>query len=77
MPTTHISEWVKAENVAVDPRYASEDREGGLRALGVGVPGLTRSQLSVFTEGQWQRQKDRLIYETWVRKARSRITHRQ
>ncbi|MHC4595271.1 MAG: alpha/beta hydrolase family protein [Planctomycetota bacterium] len=77
MPTTHISEWVKAENVAVDSRYATEEREGGLRALGAGVPGLSRSQLSVFTEEQWQRQKDRLIYETWVRKARSRVTHRQ
>ncbi|UCF17160.1 MAG: acetylxylan esterase [Phycisphaerales bacterium] len=73
MPTTHISEWVKAENVAVDLRYASEDREGGLRALGAGVPGLSRSQLSVFTEEQWERQKGRLVYETWVREAKSRI----
>lgn len=73
MPTTHISEWVKVENVAVDPGYSSEDREGGVRALGVGIPGLTRSQLSVFTDKQWERQKDELIYEAWVRKARSAI----
>jgi len=73
MPTTHISEWVKAKDVTVDPYYASEDREGGVRALGVGVPGLSRSQLSVFTKEQWEQQKDRLIYETWVREAKSRI----
>jgi hypothetical protein len=73
MPTTHISEWVKAKDVTVDAYYASEDREGGVRALGVGVPGLSRSQLSVFTKEQWEQQKNRLIYETWVREAKSRI----
>lgn len=73
MPTTHVSQWVKENNVAVDPRYASEDREGGVQALGVGVPGLSRAQLSVFTDQQWQEQRDRLIYEAWVRKARARV----
>lgn len=73
MPTTHISQWAKAENVAMDRSYASEDREGGVQALGTGVPGLSRSQLSVFTDQQWQRQKSRLVYEAWVQKARSSI----
>lgn len=73
MPTTHVSQWVKENNVAVDPRYASEDREGGVQALGVGIPGLSRAQLSVFTDQQWYLQKDRLIYEAWVRKARARL----
>jgi hypothetical protein len=70
MPTTHVSQWVKSENVAVDPYYSSEDREGGVRALGVGIPGLSRSQLSVFTDEQWNQQKERLIYEAWIRKVR-------
>ena len=64
---------MKENNVAVDPDYASEEREGGVQALGVGVPGLSRAQLSVFTDQQWHLQKDRLIYEAWVRKARARV----
>jgi len=73
MPTTHISAWVKANEVEVDSRYASEDREGGVQALGVGIPGLSRTQLSCFTDAEWHLQKDRLIYEAWVRKARARV----
>jgi hypothetical protein len=77
MPTTHISKWVKEEKVAVDPYYSSEDREGGVRALGVGIPGLSRRQLSVFTDEQWERQKSRLVYEAWVQKAKSSIENRR
>ncbi len=77
MPTTHISRWVKVENVAVDPYYSSEDREGGVRALGAGIPGLSRSQLSVFTDEQWEQQKSRLVYEAWVQKAKSSIENRR
>ena len=66
MPETHISEWARTHNVAMDPRYASESREGGTRALGADVPGLTRRDLSVFDEEGWDRTKDKLIYERWI-----------
>jgi len=75
MAETHISEWAKAQGVEMDRLYASEDREGGARALGTGVPGLSREQLSVFTPEQWARQKDRLVYESWLGEARARIEH--
>jgi hypothetical protein len=74
LPTTHISRWAAANSVAMDRGYASEDREGGTEALGSGVPGLTREQLSVFTADEWERQKPRLLYETWVEKARAVIS---
>src|SRR5262245_57147843 len=70
LPTTHISQWAAENNVAMDRGYIAEDREGGTPALGRGIPGLSRRDLSVFSDDQWQQQKSRLIYESWVNKAR-------
>lgn len=73
LPTTHISQWAAEHHVAMDRGYVAEDREGGTLALGVGVPGLSRGDLSVFSAAEWERQKPRLIYETWVQKARESV----
>jgi hypothetical protein len=73
MPVTHISEWAVREKVEMDPLYATEHREGGTRALGTGVPGLTRDQLSVFSSEEWERQKPRLVYEHWMAEAKRRV----
>lgn len=73
MPTTHISEWAAAKNVAMDPLYATEQREGGTRGVGTGVPALSRDQLSVLSLNEWEKQKERMIYEAWVREARRMI----
>jgi hypothetical protein len=73
MPTTHISEWAAANSVPMDRAYADELREGGARALGTGVPALSRSQLSVFSDEEWDKQKERTIYETWIWEARRRL----
>jgi hypothetical protein len=71
MVDTHVGEWARANAVEVDARYRSEDREGGTRALGTGIPALSRDELSVFTGGEWTRLKSRLIYESWLQKAKS------
>jgi hypothetical protein len=73
MLTTHISRWATANQVAMDRNYISEDREGGTHAVGEGVPGLTRDQLSVLTAEQWQQRKAEFIYESWVEAARRAI----
>ncbi|MCP5118229.1 MAG: acetylxylan esterase, partial [bacterium] len=70
MSETHIAEWAVAEEVEMDPRYSTEHREGGARALGTGIPGLSRKELSVFSPQEWERHKDQLIYERWVEAAR-------
>jgi hypothetical protein len=70
MPVTHISEWARANGVALDRLYASEDREGGTQAIGSDVPALSRSDLSVFTPEEWEGEKGRLIYEAWLEAAR-------
>lgn len=76
IPTTHISAWAAANNVAMDRGYIAEDREGGTLALGEDVPGLSRDDLSVFAPDEWQQRKSELIYETWVAKARAALETR-
>jgi hypothetical protein len=73
MPTTHISEWARAEHVEMDPLYATEHREGGTPALGTGVPGLTRTDLSVFSEEEWVRNKPLLVHERWRELAKAQF----
>jgi hypothetical protein len=70
---THIAAWARANNVAMDPLYATEHREGGTRALDGNVPALTREQLSVFSADEWTRRKDSMIHESWLREAKARI----
>jgi dienelactone hydrolase len=72
MPETHIADWAKARAVAIDRLYATEEREGGTRALGDDVPAVDRDDLFVFPAKEWERRKDRLIYESWVAEATAR-----
>ena len=74
MPTTHISEWAHANGVELDKLYASEDREGGAQAVGIGVPALSRDDLSVFPREHWETQKGRMIYEAWLKAARAQLS---
>lgn len=70
LPTTHISAWAGANGVELDRLYASEEREGGTPALGQGLPGLSREQLSILPRPEWERQKGDFIYESWLERAR-------
>jgi len=76
MPTTHISEWAASNGVEMDKLYADQQREGGVLALGTDVPALTRNQLSVFPREEWEKQKQRMIYESWVQESRAQAKHR-
>jgi len=71
LPVTHISEWARKNGVQLDRMYASEMREGGTLALGEGIPAPSRSDLSVFTDGQWEAEKTKLIYESWLKLAKA------
>ena len=68
MPTTHISEWAKQNNVDITANYIREDREGGLDALSTGLPGIKRQALIVMPDSDWEALKDRLTYEAWATK---------
>jgi dienelactone hydrolase len=73
VPETHIARWATAYGVPLDRLYATEEREGGTRALGEGIPALSRTTLSVFSPEEWEREKGRLIYESWVEAARAQV----
>jgi hypothetical protein len=73
MPETHIQEWAEKNGVFLDRRYATEQREGGTRALGTGVPAVAHDSLNALPEDVWQREKEKYVYETWVKAARARV----
>jgi dienelactone hydrolase len=73
MPLTHISEWAREKQVELDRLYATEEREGGAMAIGTGLPALSRRDLSVFSDHDWEREKDHLVYESWVKAARALV----
>lgn len=68
VPVTHISTWANANSVSMSKNYMREDREGGLDALGTGIPALKRADLMVLPEAKWTDEKDRLTYEGWAAK---------
>lgn len=74
MGETHIAEWAARNGVEMDRLYATEHREGGTRALGAGVPGMTRAELSVFSPEEWTRRRETLIHDAWLREARARVS---
>lgn len=69
--TTHISTWARANEVHISKSYIREDREGGLDAVGTGLPGIPREQLMVLPQADWERMKDRLLWESWAAKTRA------
>jgi dienelactone hydrolase len=74
MPETHIGEWAVREHVYIEPAYATEVREYGVRALGSGIPGVAREQLNAVPVDQWKRDKDQFVYESWIAKAKAMVT---
>jgi dienelactone hydrolase len=74
MPETHIGPWAQPQNVFIDKLYATELREGGTRALGTCVPAVTHDRLNALPVERWQREKDKYVYETWVKEAQARVT---
>lgn len=73
MPTTHISEWARANSIEMDPLYAIEHREGGTPGLGTGIPGVKRSALNVFRDEEWKKLLPKLSHENWRQLAKERI----
>ena len=66
--TTHISNWIIANHVAISPNYLREDREGGLDAVGTGFPAIPRNDLMVYSPDDWKANEYRLTYEAWAAK---------
>jgi len=73
MPETHISEWAQAHHAEMDKLYATEQREGGARALDTGIPVPARDDLNAVDPGAWRRDSDKYVLETWIRQAKARV----
>jgi dienelactone hydrolase len=73
MPETHISEWALAHNAPMDPGYSNEQREGGTRALGEGIPVPSRDDLNAVEPARWRSEPEKYVLETWIREAKARI----
>jgi dienelactone hydrolase len=73
MPETHIGEWARRQGVYIEPAYATEVREAGVRALGSDIPGIAREQLHAVPLDQWKRDTDRFVYESWIGKAKALV----
>jgi hypothetical protein len=71
MPETHIGEWARRQGVYIEPAYATEVREAGVRALGSDIPRIAREQLHAVPLDQWKRDTDRFVYESWIAKAKA------
>jgi dienelactone hydrolase len=67
-PTTHVGEWIKANDVDLAAGFNREDREAGLNALGTGFPGIKRDELMALPQDEWRKEKDQLTYEAWEAK---------
>jgi dienelactone hydrolase len=72
LPETRISAWAAQHSIPMDKLYATEQREGGTPALLDDVPGYQRDDLAVFTAEEWQQQRDTLIIDSWLAKARAK-----
>lgn len=71
--TVRIGDWAAEHHVAMDKGYASEETEGGTRALAADVPGLTREQLTAIPRDEWETQKDRFTLEGWLTRTKQLI----
>jgi dienelactone hydrolase len=65
---THIAEWAATTGATINRGYNTEKTEGGIRALGHGFPALTRTQLRVVPENEWQAHKDQYSWQGLARK---------
>ena len=66
----------RSQFVFIDPLYATEQREGGTRAIGEGIPAVPHDDLDALPRPTWQSEKDKYVYETWVKNAKARLTPR-
>ena len=73
--TTHISQWITANHVAISPNYFREDREGGIDAVGTGIPAIARQDLMVFSPEEWKASESQLTYANWAAKIRTAESH--
>ncbi|AEU37989.1 alpha/beta hydrolase family protein [Granulicella mallensis] len=68
-PTIRVADWVAKTGVRISHGYQVEQKEGGIPALDLQLPGLTREQLQAVPEAVWQKDRSRYTLEGWTPRA--------
>jgi dienelactone hydrolase len=71
MPETHIADWAIAKGLKDKTSANYEHGEGGTMALGNDIPAVSRDELHALPEALWESQKDNLVYESWLARAKA------
>lgn len=66
---TRIGTWAKSTGAHINKGYEAEEREGGVMALKADVPNVPWDDLQVLSEATWTRERERFVWEAWVRHA--------
>jgi dienelactone hydrolase len=67
--TIRAADWAAKTGVRISKGYQIEQKEGGVLALDLNLPGLTREQLSAVPEEDWQKNHTLYTLEGWAPKA--------
>jgi len=65
-PTVRAADWVTKTGVRISKGYIVEPKEGGILALDLNLPGLTRDQLSAVPLDLWQKDPTLYTLPGWI-----------
>lgn len=68
-PTVTAHDWTQRTGVRIATQYDTPTSEGGVEALDLHLPGLTRDQLQTVPDTIWQPDREKFILESWITKA--------
>jgi hypothetical protein len=68
-PTIRAIDWVTQTGVRISRGYQVEQKEGGILALDLHLPGLTREQLTAVPEAEWQKGPTAYTLPGWIPRA--------
>jgi len=64
--TIRAADWVTHTGVRISHGYQVEQKEGGIQAIDLHLPGLTRAQLTAVPESLWQKDPKPYTLEGWT-----------
>jgi len=65
-PTIRAADWVAKTHVRISHGYQVEQKEGGVLAIDLNLPGLTREQLTTVPEAEWRANPKPYTLEGWT-----------
>jgi dienelactone hydrolase len=65
-PTVRAIDWVTKTGVRISRGYQVEQKEGGILALDLHIPGLTREQLTAVPGDEWQKDPTLYTLPGWI-----------